>query len=150
MATKTHDKAAMTFQFFKSPLFVAVLAAFLGALFAIHEDHIKRQDEARVAYLIDAYDNLALAGNRLLDHKNSERLEIAVEKVQLFGTPEEIGLLHAFLDEWHRTELLGQPKASLDPLLKALRNRLRAELSLPPIPSELESIGWIRPEGGVQ
>lgn len=148
------------YQFF-AQLIIAVSAAGVAASVAIwgwskthnygiERDHKNREDEARIAYLVDAYDKLALYANRKPTPEFNRMLEIAVEKIQLFGTAEEIGLLYAFLDEWARTATAGQPKANIDPLLKALRNRLRADLSLPPVPSDRDNIRWIRPEGGAQ
>jgi|ERR1700722_2046907 len=118
--------------------------------YAIERDHENREKEARIAYLVDAYDKLALYANRVPTPEFNRMLEIAVEKIQLFGTAEEIGYLHSFLDEWARTAAAGQPRASIDPLLKALRNRLREELSLPPVPSDRDNIRWIRPDGGAR
>jgi len=119
--------------------------------YAVERDHRNREKEARVVYLVDAYDKLALYANRTPTPEFARMLEIAVAKIQLFGTAEEIGLLHAFIDEWARSEAAGpRPKGSVDPLLKALRNRLRDELSLPPVPADRDNIRWVRPEGGAK
>jgi hypothetical protein len=119
--------------------------------YTIERDHKNREKEARIAYLIGAYDNLALSANRPPTPEFNRMLETAAAKIQLFGTAEEIGHLHAFLDQWAQKEAAKQrPSGNIDPLLKALRNRLREELSLPPVPVDRDGIRWIRPEGGAQ
>jgi hypothetical protein len=152
----------MTWGQFFAQLTIAVLVAGVAAGVAIlgwsktneymvERDHKNREKEARIAYLVDAYDKLAFSANRPPSPEFNRMLEIALEKIQLFGTAEEIGYLYAFIDEWARREAAGQrPSGNIDPLLKALRNRLREELSLPPVPADREAIRWIRPEGGAQ
>src|SRR5260370_33139682 len=82
---------------------------------------------------------------------STECWRLPLKKIQLFGTAEEIGYLYAFIDEWARREAAGQrPSGNIDSLLKALRNRLREELSLPPVPADREAIRGIRPEAGAQ
>jgi|HubBroStandDraft_6_1064221.scaffolds.fasta_scaffold1064554_2 hypothetical protein len=151
----------MTWCQFFAQLAIAVAAAGVAAgvaiwgwskthKYSIERDHKNREKETRIAYLVDAYDKLALYANRVPTPEFSRMLEIAVEKIQLFGTAEEIGHLHAFLDEWAQTAAAGRARASIDPLLKALRNRLREELALAPVPADRDNIRWIRPEGGAQ
>jgi hypothetical protein len=144
-------------QFF-AQLTIAVFAAVVAIWgwsktnkYTVERDHKNREKEARVAYLVDAYEKLALYANRPPAPEFSRMLEIAVAKIQLFGTAEEIGHLHAFVDQWAQKEAAKErPSGNIDPLLKALRNRLREELSLPPVPADRDAIRWIRPEGGAQ
>jgi hypothetical protein len=93
----------MTWCQFFAQLTIAVAAAGVAAglavwgwskthKYSIERDHKNRENEARVAYLVDAYDKLALYANRVVPTPELNRmLEIAVEKIQLFGTVEEIG-----------------------------------------------------------
>jgi hypothetical protein len=114
----------------------------------VWRENKNRQKAMMMGYLVDAYDKLALSANRVLDQnkiKYAEMMESAVAKVQLFGGPEQIRILHECLNDWTRTERIGQPSIHLDPLSFALRNSLRKELQLSLISSDVH---WIRPLGG--
>jgi hypothetical protein len=74
-------------------------------------------------------------------------IEEALARIQLYGSPNEITLVHSFLAEWEATGRQGQPRASLDPLVFALRNALRKEMGQPAVDSQVK---WIRPMGGAQ
>jgi hypothetical protein len=63
-------------------------------------EYKNRQLEMKIAYLVDAYDKLALSSNREMTPEFARMLEIVAAKIQLFGSPHEITLLHRFLDEW--------------------------------------------------
>src|SRR4051794_29560955 len=52
----------------------------------------------------DAYQRLALYANRPPNPEFSRMLETTVANIQIFGTAEEIGHLHAFLDQWAQKE----------------------------------------------
>lgn len=112
-------------------------------------EHKNRQNEMRVAYLIDAYEKLTSVANiKMKDENTANKASEAVAKIQLLGSPEEITLLHQFLDEWDRTAAkTGLPKASLDPILQELRRSLREEMELLDVKS---AIRWLRPLGGAQ
>jgi hypothetical protein len=66
-------------------------------------------------------------------------MESAIADIQLFGTPSQISMVHQFSKEFAENG-----KASLDPILKDLRNELRNELNLSRIE---ENVRWFRPEG---
>ena len=96
-------------------LLAALMIAF-GWVVAANQQYRNRQQEMKVAYLVDAYDKLALSANRELTPEFATMLETATAKIQLFGSPEEIRLLHRFLDEWAESVKTGNPRGSLDPL----------------------------------
>jgi hypothetical protein len=107
----------------------------------------RRQDEMRVAFLAEAYERLALISNRSLTDEVARSIETAVAKYSLSEIPKAIKLVHRFLDEWAESEQkTGQGRASLDPLLFALRDSLRRELSLSKVRSPVR---WLRPRGGI-
>lgn len=110
-------------------------------------EHKNRKEEMRIEYLMEAFDKLSFAANRPeLTPEFARMMEIAISKIQLFGTAEEIRLVHEFLDEWRESEKkTGQPRGSFDPILFELRNSLRAALSQDPIDGPVR---WIRPLGG--
>jgi hypothetical protein len=110
-------------------------------------DYKNKQREMKIEYLVDAYDKLALSSNRELTPEFATMLEIATAKIQLFGSPQDIVLLHKFLDEWTESGKAGRPRRNLDALLFALRNSLRNELTLPEVDTQIR---WIRPRGGAQ
>jgi hypothetical protein len=127
--------------------FVVVIGWFITNWLTTSREHKNRQNEMRIAYLIDAYEKLTSSANRQQDETTANKMSEAVAKIQLLGNPEEIKLLHKFLDEWDRTAQTGQPKASLDPLLQELRRSLREELELLEVKS---AIRWVRPLGGAR
>jgi len=115
--------------------------------FTSQQDMRNTQRAQKLSYLIEAYDQLALASNRAPNEEYARMIETAVARIQLFGTPDEINAVHKALDDWSKPEPDGRPRASLDPVLFLLRNSLREELALPPVAS---NIRWIRPLGGAQ
>jgi hypothetical protein len=128
-------------------LVTVVLGWFASSWLSSKRERKRRQDEMRLSYLVDAYEKLALASSRALNDELARSIESAVAKIQLFGTLNDIKLVRQFLDEWRATEQqTGQGRASLDPLLFALRDSVRQELSLPAAPRS--PIRWIRPMGG--
>ncbi len=124
-----------------------VIGWFLNSRLTSNRDDTNRRHQMVTGYLIEAYDELTMASNRDLTPEFARMMESAVAKIQLFGTPEEIQAVHAFLDEWQRPQPDGRPRGSLDPLLLLLRNSLRQEISLPAVAGQVR---WIRPLGGAQ
>jgi hypothetical protein len=120
---------------------------FMTNWLATKREHANRRREIRLAYLFDAYDKLSASANRQLTPEFARSMEVAISKIQLMGTLDEIRLSHVFLDEWSRKQSDGRPRANLDPLLFELRNNLRREIELPPVNTPVR---WIRPEGGLQ
>jgi hypothetical protein len=75
------------------------------------------------------------------------RIRLIEPPPNLFGSPEEIGLVHKLQNEWSTAHPDGIPRANVDPLLFALRKRLRNELGLAPVHS---NIIWFRVLGGAK
>jgi hypothetical protein len=110
-------------------------------------DRANKIAEIRLQYLIDVYDKLAHTANRTPTPETSSDFERAIEKIQLFGSPEEVALVHKLQSDWNTVQPDGKPRANIDPLLFALRNRLRNELGLARVDSK---IIWFRVMGGAQ
>lgn len=136
----------------------SVSAAILGALVVVAgwrrthnltsaRDKKNREDAIVIAYLTEAFEALAHAGNREPTAETDRLLETSLAKIQLLGDAADIGLAHKALDEWAQRHPDGRPRMSLDPLLISLRNSLRARVSLPP---ESRPVRWLRVAGGLR
>src|SRR5262245_47962855 len=118
----------------------------------VDRDSRNREAQMVTGYLVETYEKIANYGNidpEKLDKADwvafARMLETAVAKVQLFGTPEQIRLLHDALDQWAETEKrTGKPSISVDAMLFDLRNDLRKRLSLCAVNSPVR---WVRPLG---
>jgi hypothetical protein len=133
-----------------STIFGAILVVvgwFLGNYLTNEQALRNRQAELRTAYMIDAYEKFATAANREMTPEYAAMIETAVAKVQLFGTPAEIGAVNHFLDTWNQPQADRIPRGDLNPILFALRDSLRQEIALPRIEGPVR---WIRPFGGKQ
>jgi hypothetical protein len=126
---------------------VICISWFVTSYLTSKRDYKNKQREMKIEYLVDAYDKLALSSNRKLTPEFATMLEIATAKIQLFGSPQDIVLLHKFLDESTESGKAGRPQGNTDPLLFALRKSIRNELTLPEVDTH---ISWIRPLGGAQ
>jgi type II secretory pathway pseudopilin PulG len=106
-----------------------------------------RQAELRTAYIVSAFEDLALAANRPLPMtpENILKFETAVAKVQLFGNDAEIKAINHFIDTYTQPQSDGIARGELDPALFALRDSLRRELRLTPVEGPVR---WFRPQGG--
>lgn len=125
----------------------AALVVAIGWIVSAYMAAAQRRAEARTAYLVEAYDDLALSSNRLLTPEYARMLETAVAKIQLYGNEEEIAAVNHLLDTWERPQPDGKPRADIDPALVTLRNSLRRELGLSAISGQVR---WIRPLGGLK
>jgi len=81
-----------------------------------------KKKEMRIQYLIEVYETLS---NSCLRMEYSPDIEMAVTKIQLFGSEEQIKLTHDFLTEFSQNYT-----ATYDELLQKLRDDLRRELNL--------------------
>jgi hypothetical protein len=73
-----------------------------------------RQAEMVTAYLVDAYEKVAMYVNREFEEikktpELARMLESAVAKIQLLGTQKQVDILNSALDKWAETERKGQP-----------------------------------------
>jgi hypothetical protein len=127
---------------------VVMIGWFITNKFSIERENSNRRAEMRTAYIVDAYERLALAANRPeITPEFSRMLELAVSKIQLLGDNTEISAVNHFLDTWGTPQPDGRPRGELDPLLFSLRASLRSELSLPKVDGPVR---WIRPMGGAR
>jgi hypothetical protein len=126
-----------------------ITGLFIASYLTARRDTEAKKNEIVVNYLIDAYDKLANASWRLPeDDGNPKAVEEAVAKIQLLGSLEEVRLLNSFLEEFSKLQKPGErQRASLDPLLNALRDNLRQRLSLAPLNG---NIRWLRTKGAPQ
>lgn len=133
-------KATFSFQFAQIivPAFVAVVVVALTHLFTTHREITNRRREQRIGYLVGAFRGLSKANNYPRLWEVADDLEQAISDIQLFGTPEQVRLAQKFGEDLGKTQA-----AELDPLLTELRNSLRRELGMKPIPGRML---WLRVE----
>jgi len=127
-----------------------VLGWFFTSWLASRRDHHNRQLSMIIDYLMDAYESFAMAANRPPSDENKanmKKVELAVAKVQLFGSPTEIAATQEFIQEYMQPQPDGLARADLDRLLLTLRNSLRERLALNKIDTPVH---WFRPYGGAQ
>jgi len=107
----------------------------------MRKNHKNKIEELKLSYLIDTYKKLANASNRkpFKDSPYFKELESAIADIQLFGTEDQINLVHNFANEFREKNA-----ASTDNLLFDLRKKLREELNLSKIDKK---IVWVRFEG---
>lgn len=93
----------------------------------VKRDTIAKRRDLRVQYLLEAYRRLEGAVNRPIDAlpQAKHAFESAVADVQLLGTRAQIDALLTYLNQY--VEAGG---ATIDPVLKLLRDDLREELGL--------------------
>ncbi len=117
------------------PLLVTTAIAIAG-WFAAHalttrRDRANKRREQRIGYLIEAYRRLESCAHRG-DHLEFSKMESAVADIQLFGTPHQVSLVQALVNEF-----AAGGGASMDALLRDLRRDLRAELRLETVPDKV-------------
>ena len=113
---------------FFATFFGTALGWFVAHLLTSKRDIKNEQRKIRVQLLLDAYRKLENASNR--EKTPWGDIESAIADIQLLGSLREATLAMEF------ATVMGNNKAaSLDDLLLELRNSLRSELELPPIPS---------------
>jgi ABC-type bacteriocin/lantibiotic exporter with double-glycine peptidase domain len=115
---------------------VAIVGWFIAHRLAAARDRKSKRREQRVQYLVEAFRRLATVGNRPNLPKFADELEAAIADIQLFGTPEQINKVQAFIKEMGEKD-----KASLNDLLTDLRQDLRKELRLPEVKGKML---WLR------
>jgi hypothetical protein len=106
---------------------ITVLLSLLGWYIAywttVRRDRLSKKRDLRIQYLIDAYRRLESTANR--NNAVMDGLESAVADIQLFGSPEQVGLVREFA-----IKFAADGGASLEDLLESLRGDLRKELEL--------------------
>ena len=89
----------------------------------------KRRD-IRTQYLLDAYRSIEAASNRPMDSGAARELEAALADVQLLGTAAQVAAAHRFAEDF-----ASNGGADTGPILNELRDELRADLDLGPLPN---------------
>ena len=120
------------------PALVALAVVALTHFFTLHRETANRRREQRVGYLVSAFRGLSKANNYPRLWEVADDLEQAISDIQLFGTPEQVRLAQRFGEDLGKNQA-----AELDSLLTALRNNLRRELGMDPVPGRML---WLRVE----
>ena len=116
---------------------VAVLGWILGHFLTGMRDLAFRRREARLKCLEAAYLRLANASNRTLNDVHMTDIESFVSEIQLYGTPKQFELLGPIVEGFMKPN----NPVRLDPMLLDLRDTIRKELKLEPLPA---SVWWFR------
>jgi len=119
---------------FVLPAIVAAIVAILGWYVAhrlsTERDVANDRRKLRVQYLIEAYRRLEFVSNRPVTPELAPEFEKAVADIQLFGSPRQVQLAREFASGFAKNGT-----HPLDPLLNELRDDLRTELKLEPVPT---------------
>jgi hypothetical protein len=120
------------------PSAVASLVAFASHQLAVYRTFSEYRRKQRTEYLIAAFKAVMMNSNNTNLKEAVPALRDAAILIQFMGTQEQSTMLNHVLDTIAKHE-----DASLDPLLKSLRDDIRKELKLGPISSR---IFWIHPK----
>jgi hypothetical protein len=96
-------------------------------------DRATKRRDMRIQYLLDVYRQLEHVSNRPITEKEAPGLERGIADIQLLGTPHQVKLAQEFA-----TGIALKGSHPLDPLLIDLRQSLREELNLEPVPPKIE------------
>lgn len=112
---------------------ITILGWFLISRLTYHRDEKNRQKNIQIEYLVNAYRDIGIF---IIRHSNQcmttdiyLKFEIAVRNIQIYGQPEEIELLHDYINNLQTNHY------SVDPLLNKLRDSLRESLKLDEVES---------------
>ncbi len=119
------------------PAAIVVAGWFFGHWLNARRDLISRKREARLKALEAAYMRLATSSNRLLTEKLMDDLETFVSELQLYGTPYQIQLMTEIVEGFKKPNNV----ISYDAILVDLRDTIRKELNLEPVPGP---VWWLR------
>lgn len=112
---------------------ITILGWFLISRLTYHRDEKNRQKNIQIEYLVNAYRDIGIFITRHSNHCMTTdiylKFEIAVRNIQIYGQPEEIELLHDYINN------LQTNNYSVDPLLNKLRDNLRESLDLDEVES---------------
>lgn len=110
---------------FASALFGGLLAHVL----ARRRDFRNKRRELRLEYLIDAYRRIERASEQKAENSGAELFERALADIQLFGTAEQVKLAQQVISVF-----VSERSVKVVSLLELLRQDLRTELGLGPVP----------------
>lgn len=112
---------------------ITILGWFLISRLTYHRDEKNRQKNIQIEYLVNAYRDIGIFitrhSNQCMTTDIYLKFEIAVRNIQIYGQPEEIELLHDYINN------LQTNNYSVDPLLNKLRDNLRESLDLDEVES---------------
>ncbi|MGL5288864.1 MAG: hypothetical protein ACRDBT_09700 [Aeromonas sp.] len=109
---------------------VIVIGWFVVHNLSVKRDRQNKKDDIRTEYLISAYRQLSDASNRESSEPEAKGLEKAIHDIQLFGSLSQVQELEMFL-----TKFNSNGESSLNELLILLRDELRKDLNLEPLPN---------------
>jgi len=114
-------------------LVISVALAIVG-WYAVHRlsmnrDQENKRHDMRIRYLLEAYRRLENAANRPDLSNYARDLESALADIQLLGSQKQVQLAHEFA-----VSMAKNSTASLDRIVADIRDELRRELRLAPLP----------------
>jgi hypothetical protein len=116
-----------------SSSFVAgITGAYIGHWLTYRREKKNRLLEQRIQYLIHAYRAFVKASHNLHVREVADDLEQAVADIQFLGSPELIGLVRRFSEEFAR-----KGETSLNEAMTAIRTDLRKELGEKPVSDKI-------------
>ncbi len=126
-------KIALTFLAWMSVVIGWIVTDYLTK----RRDVENQKRKIRTDYLVNVFRFLATSvSNRNLSKEDWRKFEDIIADIQLFGTPEQIGLLKEVTNQ-----IAEKKEFDLDPILNDLRDHLRRDLNLESIDG---NIRWIR------
>ena len=112
---------------------ITILGWLIISRLTYHRDEKNRQKNIQIEYLVNAYRDIGIFitrhSNQCMTTDIYLKFEIAVRNIQIYGQPEEIELLHDYINN------LQTNNYSVDPLLNKLRDNLRESLDLDEVDS---------------
>ena len=112
---------------------ITILGWLIISRLTYHRDEKNRQKNIQIEYLVNAYRDIGIFITRHSKQCMTTdiylKFEIAVRNIQIYGQPEEIELLHDYINN------LQTNNYSVDPLLNKLRDNLRESLDLDEVDS---------------
>jgi len=112
---------------------ITILGWLIISRLTYHRDEKNRQKNIQIEYLVNAYRDIGIFitrnSNQCMTTDIYLKFEIAVRNIQIYGQPEEIELLHDYINN------LQTNNYSVDPLLNKLRDNLRESLDLDEVES---------------
>jgi hypothetical protein len=116
-----------------APLLITIGVAIAGwhvtHRLSMNRDRANNRRELRVQYLIEVYRKLESVSNRPFSDTTVANLEAALADIQLFGTVTQVRLAQQFVEAYSAGD-----KKAIRPLLLELRDDLRRELDVEPVP----------------
>jgi hypothetical protein len=110
-------------------LSVTVVLAVAGFVVNAQAARRAKRRDIRTQYLLDAYRSIEAASNRPMDSGAARDLEAALADVQPLGTTSQVDPAHRFANDF-----ASNGGADTSPILNELRDELRADLDLGPLP----------------